>query len=162
MVAVLPIFGEPPAAVQPGDGALDDPAPGFDDKALGTIRAFDDLDRQAAHRCGGAIEEDRPCVGTVGEQLAQERELPEQGGQHEDTAVAILNIRGSDQRVQHEAQRVDQDVTLLALDQLAGIEAMRVDARPPFSAPFTLWLSITQAVGLASRSACSRHSTYSE
>jgi len=48
-------------------------------------------------------------------------------------------------------------MTLLALDQLAGIKAMRVDADPPFSALFTLWLSITQAVGLASRSACSRH-----
>ena len=63
------------------------------------------------------------------------------------------------QRVQHQAQRIDQDVTLLTFDQLAGIEAMRVDARAPFSALFTVWLSITQAVGLASRSACSRHLT---
>jgi transposase len=30
---------------------------------------------------------------------------------------------------------------------------------PPFSAPFTLWLSMIAAVGLASRPACSRHCT---
>jgi hypothetical protein len=64
-----------------------------------------------------------------------------------------LHISGSRQRVQQQTQCVDQDVALLALDQLAGIEAVRVDGRAPFSALFTLWLSITQAVGLASRSA---------
>jgi hypothetical protein len=61
--------------------------------------------------------------------------------------------------VQHQTHRIDEDVTLLALDQLAGIEAMRVNGRAPFSALFTLWLSMMQAVGLASRSACSRHFT---
>ena len=103
--------------------------------------------------------EDRPAIGAVGEQPAQERELSEQGGQHEDATIAVLNIGGSDHHVQHQAERIDQDVTLLALDQLAGIKAVWVDARAPFSALFTLWLSIIQAVGLASRSACSRHFT---
>ena len=37
---------------------------------------------------------------------------------------------------------------LLALDLFARIVAMRVDAGPPFSALFTLWLSIMAAVGL--------------
>ena len=35
MIAILPILSEPTAAVQPGDGTLDDPALGFNDKALG-------------------------------------------------------------------------------------------------------------------------------
>jgi hypothetical protein len=52
-----------------------------------------------------------------------------------------------------------KDVALLALDLLAAIIAVRVDRRPPFSALFTLWLSMIAAVGLASRPACSRHST---
>ena len=85
--------------------------------------------------------------------------MSEQCGQHQDTAIAVLDVGCSHQHVQHQTQRVDQDMALLALDQLAGIEAMRVDARAPFSALFTLWLSMTQAVGLASRSACSRHLT---
>ena len=37
--------------------------------------------------------------------------------------------------------------------------AMRIDAGPPFSALLTLWLSMIAAVGLASRSAFSRHAT---
>ena len=48
--------------------------------------------------------------------------------------------------MQHEAQRIDQEVPLLTLDQLAGIKAVRVDASAPFSALFTLWLSITQTI----------------
>ena len=159
VVAVFPVLGEPSAAIEPGNGALNDPALGFDDKAFGVISAFDDLDHQTAYRFGGSVVEDRSCVGAIGEQFAQERELSEQSGQQQHAAVAILNIGGGHQRVQHQAQRVDQDVALLAPDQLAGIKAVWVDVRAPFSALFTLWLSITQAVGLASRSACSRHFT---
>jgi hypothetical protein len=159
VVAVFPVLGEPAAAVQPGDGALDDPAFGFDDEAFGTITPFDDLDCQAAHRFGNTVLEDRSCIGAVGKQLAQERELSEQSGQQQDAAVAVLHVGGSHQRVQHQTQCIDEDMALLALDQLAGVEAMPIDARAPFSALFTLWLSMTQAVGLASRSACSRHIT---
>src|SRR5919199_1127834 len=72
-------------------------------------------------------------------------------------AIAVLNIGRGDQCMQHETKRVDQQMALLALDQLAAIEARRVDAEPPFSALLTLWLSITQAVGVISRPACSRH-----
>jgi len=58
--------------------------------------------------------------------------------------------------VQHQTERVDEQMALLARDQLAAIEARRLDAEPPFSELLTLWLSITQAVGLISRPACSR------
>jgi hypothetical protein len=36
---------------------------------------------------------------------------------------------------------------------------MRIDTAPAFSAAFTLWLSMTAVVGLASRPAASRHFT---
>jgi hypothetical protein len=49
---------------------------------------------------------------------------------------------------------------LLAFDELARIKTVRIDARPPFSALFTLWLSTIQAVGLTSRPVFSRHLTY--
>lgn len=159
VVAVFPILGEPTAAIEPGDGTLDDPALGFDHEAFGVIRTFDNFHRQAAHRVGGAILKHRSGVGAVGEQFAQERELPEQGGQQQNATVTVLNVGRGHHRVQHQPECIDQDMTLLALDQLAGIEAVRVDARAPFSALFTLWLSITQAVGLASRPTCSRHLT---
>ncbi len=73
--------------------------------------------------------------------------------------MAILNICGGDDAVQEQDLRIDQNMPLLALDQLARIEAVRVDAAPPFSALFTLWLSMMQAVGLAWRAAFSRHLT---
>ena len=159
MVAVLPILGEPAAPTKPADGALDNPAHGFDHEALGMIGASDDFNHQAWHCVGDAVLKDRPRIGTIREQLPEERELSEQGGQQQDAAVAVLNVSGCDQHVQHQAECIDQDMALLALDQLAGIEAVRIDAQPPFSALFTLWLSTMQAVGLASRSACSRHFT---
>jgi hypothetical protein len=52
---------------------------------------------------------------------------------------------------------IDQDMPLLAADSLPRIIPFGIDAGPPFSALFTLWLSMTQAVGLGSRSTCSRH-----
>ncbi len=101
----------------------------------------------------------RPVIGAIGEQFPQEGEQAEQGREQREAAVAILDIGGGDHAVQEQALRVDQDMALLALDQLARIEAVRIDARPPFSALFTLWLSMMQAVGLASRAAFSRHRT---
>ena len=159
MVAIFPILGETTTAVEPSDATLDDPTLRFDDEAFDTVVTFDDLNRQGGHHAGDAVAEDRPGVGAVCEQLAKERELSEQGRQQQHAAITILHIGGSDQRLQQQAELVDQYVTLLALDQLAGVKAMRIDRGPPFSALLTLWLSTMQAVGLASRSACSRHFT---
>jgi hypothetical protein len=61
--------------------------------------------------------------------------------------------------VQQQAQRIYEKMALLAFDLLARIIAVRINPGPPFSALFTLWLSMMAAVGLASRSLCSRHST---
>ena len=81
---------------------------------------------------------DRPLIGAVGEQFPEKAKQTEQGRQQRETAVAILNVGGGDDAVQQQALRIDQNMPLLALDQLAGIEAVAVDARPPFSALFTL------------------------
>jgi hypothetical protein len=106
----------------------------------------------------GAVK-DWPLIGAVGEQFPEKGKLAEQCRQQREAAVAILNVAGGDDTVQQQTLRIDQNMPLLALDQLARIEAVRIDAAPPFSALFTLWLSMMQAVGLASRSAFSRHLT---
>ena len=98
-------------------------------------------------------------ISAVCEQLPQERESSEQGGDQQRAAVTVLNVSGGYQRVQQQTEFVDENMTLFALGQLACIEAVRVDGRAPFSALFALWLSRMQAVGLASRSTCSRHFT---
>lgn len=104
---------------------------------------------------------DRPGIGAVGEQFFQEREEAKQRGEQQDATITILNARRMHNRVQQQALRVYEDMALLAFDLLACIKARRIYADPPFSADFTLWLSMMQAVGLASRPACSRHFPYS-
>jgi hypothetical protein len=124
-------------------------------------------DRNDAHDLGYQIRhcerqtalKHQPCVRGVGKQFLEKRESCEQVGQDHQAAIAILHISRRHHRVQQQSHRINEDMTLLALDQLAGIEPMRIDADPPFSALFTLWLSMMQAVGLASRWACSRHLT---
>jgi hypothetical protein len=108
--------------------------------------------------CQGLVES-RALIGSVGKELLQERIHPEQGRKQQDAAVAILDIGAMNDGMKQQTQRIYEDMALLAFDLLARIIAMRIDAGPPFSALFTLWLSMMAAVGLASRSACSRHST---
>ena len=98
-------------------------------------------------------------ISTVGKQLRKERKPTEQRRQQCDAAITILNASGMNDGVQQQTQRIDENMSLLALDQFARIEPVRINAGPPFSALFTLWLSMMQAVGLASRSAFSRHLT---
>ena len=64
--------------------------------------------------------------------------MTEQRGEQQDAAIAILDVGGMDDGVQQQTQRIDENMPLLALDQLAGIEPVRIDAGPPFSALFTL------------------------
>ena len=77
-------------------------------------------------------------IGAVGKQLLEEWKLAKQRGEQQQAAIAVLNVGGVDDGVQQQTECIDQNMPLLALDQLAGVEAMRIDAGPPFSALFTL------------------------
>ena len=157
---ILEVLAEAAAAAEPSQGTFDDPTSGDHLEAMGLVRPLDDLDRKLRQDAHQRPPELRPLVAAVGEQLAQEREQAEQGRQDQHAAVAVLNVRRMNDGMQQQAYRIDEDMPLLALDLLARIVPVRIDAGPPFSALFTLWLSITQAVGLASRPICSRHLTY--
>ena len=110
----------------------------LDDEALHPIGSLDDLGLEIGQDAGQGAVKDRPLIGAVGEQFPEKGKQTEQGRQQRETAVAILNVGGGDDAVQQQALRIDQNMPLLALDQLAGIEAVAVDASPPFSALFTL------------------------
>ena len=101
----------------------------------------------------------RPLVASIGVELEKKGIEAEQARHDENAAIAILNIRSMDDGMHQQALCIDKDVALLAFDFLARVVAARVDAAPPFSALFTLWLSMMAAVGLASRPAFSRHFT---
>ena len=122
------------------------------------IGAPDDFNFEVWQDFRQGLVESRSLIGRVGQELPQERMHPEQGRKQQDAAVAILDIGGMNDGVEQQTQRVYENVALLAFDLLARIKTIRVDAGPPFSALFTLWLSMMAAVGLASRSPCSRHS----
>jgi hypothetical protein len=102
------------------------------------IGPADDFCFQIGQDFGEPIRKNRALIGAVGKQRLEERKLAEQRGEQQQAAIAILNVGGMDDGVQQQTQRVDENMPLLALDQLAGIEPMRIDAGPPFSALFTL------------------------
>ncbi len=58
--------------------------------------------------------------------------------QNQKGAVAVLQAGRVDDDGEDQAEGVDQEMALFALDLLARVSARRADARPPFSALFTL------------------------
>lgn len=104
---------------------------------------------------------ERPLIGAVGEHHLEEGKHAVQGRQQHDATITILDAGGRDDAVKKQTFGIDEDVALFALDQLARIKAVRINVCPPFSALLTLWLSMMQAVGLASRTSFSRHCTNS-
>jgi hypothetical protein len=125
------------------------------------IGALDDVSLDVGQDFRKCPLEMRSLVAGVGEEFLQERIHSEQGGKQQNAAVTVLDIGGMNDGMEQQTQCVYENMALLALDLFARIIAMRIDMGPPFSALFTLWLSMMAAVGLASRSPCSRHSTYS-
>src|SRR5208282_682972 len=85
-VEVLPIFGEPAAAIEPCDGALDDPALGQDRKSFDVIGAFDDFGFDAWQHSSQGVVEGGTLIGGVGKELGQERMQSEHRGEQQDAA----------------------------------------------------------------------------
>ena len=156
-IEIFPVLGEPAASVQPGDGPLDDPSFGQHNECVQFI-AFDDLDNPFA-TLGRCQRSARSPITGIGENAHNERKQgPRARVQHQCGPIAVLDAGRMNGGAQQQTERVYENMALLTLDLLSRIVAMRI-VRPPFSALFTLWLSMMAAVGLASRSSCSLHST---
>ena len=118
--------------------------------------ALDDLDLPGPGLCDG-LGGFRALISSVGEDTLDEGEQAARASiEDQPSAITILHVGGMDDDIQQEAERVDEDVPLAALDLLARVIARRIDRRPPFCAALALWLSMIAAVGLASRPSCSR------
>ena len=123
------------------------------------LGALDDLDNPAAAISCGKRHAWSPITG-IGEDLLDEG--PERARafiEHQARAVAVLNVGGMNRDTQEQAKRVDEDMPLAARNFLGAVKALRIEMGPPFGAPFTLWLSMMAAVGLASRSSIPRTAT---
>ncbi len=153
---MLPVYGEASIAPDPRERALDDPALWQEGEALLSWLRPDDLQPPVAGPDEGAVGF-WPLMAPVGEDGLEEGEAPSRSFvQNKGRRVAILNRSRVDDDPQHQAKLVDQKVTLDPFGCLASVIADRVSPRPPFSADFTLWLSMIAALGLASRPASLR------
>ena len=156
-IEILPIFGKAPAPPQPCERSFDDPPLRKDNESFCVIGTLDDLHIHPRH-CHGAAKQ-RALIAAIGVEFHQERIQAEHGRHHERAAVTILNVSSMNDGMNQKALRIDENVPLLALNLLSRVVARWINRSPPFSALLTLWLSMTAAVGLASRPIASRHFT---
>ena len=110
----------------------------YDLEANRGVGSFDDFSFQVGQDFLPRVVEYRPLVSAVGKEFLQKRKPAEQGSEDQNAAIAVLDIGWMHDGVQQQAYRVDKDVALLTFDLLTRIVARRIDAGPPFSAPFTL------------------------
>ena len=122
------------------------------------IRTLNDLDLPTSGR-SNSLRHFGPLITAISENALDEGKAPPGFAQQFTSAVAILNICGMHAHAEQEAECVDEDVALAALNFLARIKALRVECRPPFCAALLLWESMIATVGLASRPAASRVAT---
>lgn len=119
----LEVTGEAAASADPGEGSLDHPSFGQDNKSLGDVGSFDDLDLPCTCSCGSGTNA-RPLIAAIGVDAFDEGEQPSCAFvEHQGGTIAILNASGMNGDAQQEAQRVDEDVAFAALDLLARVEA---------------------------------------
>jgi len=115
------VASQPAVAADPGERPLDNPPFGQDLEA-GGVGSLHDLQPP----CPGTPGDERhlrTCVSAISKDTFNERKHPSRLAQHLEGAVTILNIGGMNDDAQQEAQRVDQDVPLAALDPLARVVA---------------------------------------
>ena len=148
---VLP--GQPPPAATPAQCPLCHPAAREKDETLGPGATLDHDQGQPEQKAGEQGRE--PVVSAIGEHDLKPRVEPLQPAQQVAGTIGVLDVGGMDNDAKQQAGGVDRDVSLAALDSLRRIPA----ARPPFSVVFTLWVSITAALGLGSRPSRSRSIT---
>jgi hypothetical protein len=126
----LEVAGQATVAADPGKGALDDPALGQDDEAMG-VAALDDLQGPRAG-LGDDLGHFRSLIAGVGKDAFDEGKGSPCGTQQVARAIAVLDVGRVDGNVQQEAQRIDQDVALAAGNFLARVKALRVERGAPF------------------------------
>ena len=79
-----------------------------------------------------------PAVATVGKEALQEYEQASDRLQKGKKAIPVLDIGRGDGEAEHQTQRVDDGVPLLAFHLLGRVVSYRIDVLPPFSTLLTL------------------------
>ena len=134
---VFKILGQPATTVEPSEGALDNPSFGQDNE-LSRLGPFNDFDfpftADRRHGSGHFW----ALIAAIGDDFGDEGKPWTQFFQHQWSTVAILNVGGMNHGCKIQTERIDRDMAFFTLDLFAGVIAVRIDPRPPFSVLFTL------------------------
>ncbi len=77
-------------------------------------------------------------ITAIGDDFGDEGKQGTQFLQHQWSTVAILNVGGMNHGCKFQTERIDRDMAFFTVDLFAGVIAVRIDPRPPFSVLFTL------------------------
>ena len=154
----LVVASKSPVSADPGERPFNNPTLREHHKAV-PVAAAHDLERPCASPSHGGFH--LPAlVARIPDDALDEGKGPSGLPQQGLCSIAILHAGGVNDDRQEQPKRVGQDVALAAGDLLARVIAGRVERGPPLRAPLVVWLSMMAVVGLASRPAISRVSTY--
>jgi hypothetical protein len=141
----LILFGQAAVAPEPAEGAFDDPPFLQHHEPFRFGRPLHDLQCDARFAFAPLFQ--LPGVGTVGIHLLEAGKLPPQVSEQFPGSLSVRQVRWMDPQIEDQPQGIDDQRAFAAFDLLGRIIA----AGPPFSVVFTVWLSTTAALGLASR-----------
>src|SRR5271165_793752 len=119
----LVVLAVPSVSSEPTEGSLDDPTLWQHDKSFDLCWSQHSL-QQPAKGVFDARGQVVSAVGTIGEdhlQPFEPRFEPAENSQDQHGSIVILDIGRMDNERQHQAQRVDNDMTLASVNLLAGI-----------------------------------------
>ena len=105
---------------------------GQDHKSADLIGTFDNFDVEMRKNFCECLRKFWSLISAVGEQRLQKWKHAEQCRHHQNASIAILNVGRMNDGVEQEAYCIDKNVPLLALDLLARIVPVRINARPPY------------------------------
>lgn len=121
----LEVLAQPSTAAEPGESSLDDQTAGqgLETLTLSLVGPLDDLDRPLADPMQPAPEF-LAAVSAIGKDVTQPGIAVADGPKHGRRAVTVLPASPVDEKADHEAERVGEDMTLAPFDLLAGVEAV--------------------------------------
>lgn len=129
----MEVLGDVVVAAQPGQGSLDYPSARENHEALGLIgplEHFDGLFADPAQRRPELVS----GIAAIGKDMQRPQEAFDDFGQHQRSAVAVLDVGGVDHGMDQIALGVVPDLALAPLDLLARIIAARPAAFLGFDA----------------------------
>jgi len=154
---ILEILAQAAAAVEPSERPFDDPSAWQHLEPARRIGSLDDLDVELRkHTCDRTARIVAPdtrrrrtfCAGKgTGRTASKSAECRHR----------VPGYRPDERWHEAPGQPYRRGYDASCLDLLACVVAVRINVAAAFSVLFTLWLSITHAVGLASRCIISRH-----